>query len=424
MRLQATIVLVAAAVVGSAPVPAPPAEDNLVELHEEGLMILVPTVPMASKDKDEKVLKRDVEYEIITIPKEMLKREIRQISQLYGAPSSAASGGEPIFLVDDSVNNYETKSILTAAPTVSASYDAPGISVTKSITTLPAKPVSLPVLTLPDLSSILAGASSLAGGLSQTLTTVGKGASQVLSQVVPAAAAGGVQAARWISDNKREGIRAATTGLQYAGQLSSSVLRVLLQVPSIKARVLSEVIRASQPLTYAISDVLAESADDLGDIFAAKNDILRDALEIFIRLIQDTLALKGRIIAKLGASGLDVGATAFNAGVRVGGAFIESAGGIASALGTGVGDLIRVASTANFPPPPPITLPQLQLPVIPQITLPSLDLSKFAAQVTLAPLPLPSKPAVTPAPVSSLYDSPLYTVEKPSVPSPLYTPGR
>ncbi|XP_069941412.1 uncharacterized protein [Cherax quadricarinatus] len=411
MRLQATIVLVAAAVVGSAPVPAPPAEDNLVELHEEGLMILVPTVPMASKDKDEKVLKRDVEYEIITIPKEMLKREIRQISQLYGAPSS-------------SVNNYETKSILTAAPTVSASYDAPGISVTKSITTLPAKPVSLPVLTLPDLSSILAGASSLAGGLSQTLTTVGKGASQVLSQVVPAAAAGGVQAARWISDNKREGIRAATTGLQYAGQLSSSVLRVLLQVPSIKARVLSEVIRASQPLTYAISDVLAESADDLGDIFAAKNDILRDALEIFIRLIQDTLALKGRIIAKLGASGLDVGATAFNAGVRVGGAFIESAGGIASALGTGVGDLIRVASTANFPPPPPITLPQLQLPVIPQITLPSLDLSKFAAQVTLAPLPLPSKPAVTPAPVSSLYDSPLYTVEKPSVPSPLYTPGR
>ncbi|XP_069941411.1 uncharacterized protein [Cherax quadricarinatus] len=412
MRLQATIVLVAAAVVGSAPVPAPPAEDNLVELHEEGLMILVPTVPMASKDKDEKVLKRDVEYEIITIPKEMLKREIRQISQLYGAPSSS------------SVNNYETKSILTAAPTVSASYDAPGISVTKSITTLPAKPVSLPVLTLPDLSSILAGASSLAGGLSQTLTTVGKGASQVLSQVVPAAAAGGVQAARWISDNKREGIRAATTGLQYAGQLSSSVLRVLLQVPSIKARVLSEVIRASQPLTYAISDVLAESADDLGDIFAAKNDILRDALEIFIRLIQDTLALKGRIIAKLGASGLDVGATAFNAGVRVGGAFIESAGGIASALGTGVGDLIRVASTANFPPPPPITLPQLQLPVIPQITLPSLDLSKFAAQVTLAPLPLPSKPAVTPAPVSSLYDSPLYTVEKPSVPSPLYTPGR
>lgn len=192
-----------------------------------------------------------------------------------------------------------------------------------------------------------------------------------------------------------------------------------LQVPSIKARVLSEVIRASQPLTYAISDVLAESADDFGDIFEAKNDILKDALEIFIRLIQDTLALKGRIIAKLGASGLDVGATAFNAGVRVGGAFVETAGGIATALGTGVGDLVRVATTANFPAPPPITLPQL--PSLPKIILPTLDLSVLAPQATLAPLPLPSKPATAPVSIKSLYNPPTEI----KLPSQLYgAPGR
>ncbi|XP_045609487.1 uncharacterized protein [Procambarus clarkii] len=425
MVVVRTVAAAAALVVmaGGAPVPAPPTEDNLVEIHEEGLMVLVPTLPIASAEKNGNSLKREVEYEIITIPKELLKREIRQISQLYGAPSDS-SEGSPTFIVDDgSLGSYGDEIIPSPAPLPTVSYGAPQITVTKSIASLPAKPaITLP---LPDISvsanlgQVLAGASSLAGGVTQTLTTVGKGASQVLAQVVPAAAAGGVQAARWLAENKAEGVRAATQGLQYAGQLSAAVLRVLLQVPSIKARVLSEVIRASQPLTYAISDVLAESADDFGDIFEAKNDILKDALEIFIRLIQDTLALKGRIIAKLGASGLDVGATAFNAGVRVGGAFVETAGGIATALGTGVGDLVRVATTANFPAPPPITLPQL--PSLPKIILPTLDLSVLAPQATLAPLPLPSKPATAPVSIKSLYNPPTEI----KLPSQLYgAPGR
>lgn len=183
-------------------------------------------------------------------------------------------------------------------------------------------------------------------------------------------------------------------------------------MPGIKARVLAEIIRASQPLSYAISDVLAENSDELATFLEAKNDIIRDALDIFIRLIQDTLALKGKILARLSASGLDIGATTFNAGLKLGGAFVESAGGIATAIGSGVGDLIRVGTSANFPPPPP--LPALNLAGL-------LDLTRIFAppavsySTTLKPLPLPSKPAVTPAPIS---------YEPPTSPSYIYDPPK
>lgn len=195
------------------------------------------------------------------------------------------------------------------------------------------------------------------------------------------------------------------------------------QVPAIKARVLAEIIRASQPLSYAISDVLSENSDGLGEFFDAKNDIVRDALEIIIKLVQDTLALKGRIIARLGSSGLDIGATAFNAGVKIGGAFVESAGGVATAIGSGVGDLIRVGTSANFPPPP--ALPAFNLLNL----IPSFDLTRLFApsystsseESTLAPLPLPSNPPVTPKPISTGYNYQTPT----SQPSSIYgVPGR
>lgn len=181
------------------------------------------------------------------------------------------------------------------------------------------------------------------------------------------------------------------------------------QVPAIKARVLSEIIEASQPLVYAVSDVLSESADDMGDILQAKTAIVSDTMNILIKLIQDILALKGRIIASLGGSGLDVGAKAFNAATRIGGAFIESAGGVASAVGSGVGDVVRVATSANLPAPPslpPLALPTL--PNLPKITLPTIDFSKLT-QSNLAPIPLPSKPASAPQSVtqpSQTYGSP------------------
>lgn len=192
----------------------------------------------------------------------------------------------------------------------------------------------------------------------------------------------------------------------------------LLQVPGIKARVLAEVIRASQPLSYAISDVLTENSDELATFLEVKNEIIRDTLDIIIRLIQDTLAIKGKILARLGSSGLDIGATVFNAGLKLGGAFVESAGGIATALGSGVGELIRVGTSADFPPPP--ALPLLNLP-----NLLSLDLSKLFSPpthsytTTLKPLPLPSKPPVTPAPLTI---KPSYSYDPPTSPSYSYDP--
>ena len=143
-----------------------------------------------------------------------------------------------------------------------------------------------------------------------------------------------------------------------------------MQVPGIKARVISEIFQAGQPLATAISDVIADSADDLGDVFQAKGEILRDALSIIIRLVQDVLALNGRIIASFGAGGLDSGASLFNAGVRIGGAFVESAGNVASAVGRGVGDVVGIVASANLPPPPP--LPPITIPQLPNIVLPTL----------------------------------------------------
>ncbi|KAK8388280.1 hypothetical protein O3P69_020341 [Scylla paramamosain] len=75
--------------VTAAPLPAsssqPSPEENLIEAHEEGLLLLVPTLP-ADEDKNGKDLKREVEYELISIPKEVLRREIRQVAELYGTP--------------------------------------------------------------------------------------------------------------------------------------------------------------------------------------------------------------------------------------------------------------------------------------------------------------------------------------------------
>ncbi|XP_063858815.1 uncharacterized protein LOC135099973 isoform X1 [Scylla paramamosain] len=375
------------AMVTAAPLPAsssqPSPEENLIEAHEEGLLLLVPTLP-ADEDKNGKDLKREVEYELISIPKEVLRREIRQVAELYGTPRDT---------------HQDTGNVIVSSQSTSYQPSTPN-----------------PHLDLTQL--LLSGtkqATGILGGLGQTLV----GAKQVLSSVVPAAAAGGAQAARWVVQNKANGVRTfvdlAGSGLRYAGQLSSSVLRVLLQVPGIKARVLAEVIRASQPLSYAISDVLSENSDELATFLEVKNEIIRDTLDIIIRLIQDTLAIKGKILARLGSSGLDIGATVFNAGLKLGGAFVESAGGIATALGSGVGELIRVGTSADFPPPP--ALPLLNLP-----SLLSLDLSKLFSPptqtytTTLKPLPLPSKPPVTPAPSYS-YDpptSPSYSYEAPS----------
>lgn len=62
MRLSTTAALTTlVAMVAAAPLPEPPAEDNLVEAHEEGLLLLVPTLPAeGSGDKQGKDMKREV----------------------------------------------------------------------------------------------------------------------------------------------------------------------------------------------------------------------------------------------------------------------------------------------------------------------------------------------------------------------------
>lgn len=62
MRLSTTAALTTlVAMVAAAPLPEPPTEDNLVEAHEEGLLLLVPTLPAdGSVGKNGKDLKRDV----------------------------------------------------------------------------------------------------------------------------------------------------------------------------------------------------------------------------------------------------------------------------------------------------------------------------------------------------------------------------
>lgn len=140
-------------------------------------------------------------------------------------------------------------------------------------------------------------------------------------------------------------------------------------MPGIKARVISDLIQAGQPFASAVSDVIAESADDLGDIFSAQTDVFKDAINILFKLITDVLALKGRILASFGAGGLDKGTNLISAGVKVGSAFVQTAGDVVSAVGRGVGEIVQVASEVEFPPPP--SLPSIKFPALPTLTYPS-----------------------------------------------------
>ncbi|KAK7079308.1 hypothetical protein SK128_006469 [Halocaridina rubra] len=438
-----------------APIPSPDVseEENVVEVYEDGLLILVPSISASEvgKEMSGQDLKREIKYEVVAISGETLRREIREIAQSYGAPS--ALGGTPLVLATDDIQDFG-EVIIPAPP--SGSYNQPSgggvslgggsfavnpptVSVSLPTVSISSAPTSFPTHDLGAVLTNVAGhTNNFVQGAGDTLTQVGIAGSQVLGQVGSAAATNGVELASWLLDQKTRGIGTATQviggGLQYAGRLSASVLRALLQIPGIKARVLSEVIEASQPLVYAVSDVIAENADDLGDLFAAKTSIVQDAVAIIIRLIQDTLALKGRIIVSLGSNGLDFGATAFNAGVKIGGAFIESASKVATALGSGVGDLVRVATTVDLPPAPalpPLEIPRLPDLTIPSISVPSVDLTKLIPSApVLDPIPLPAKPAsslptITVSSGSAALSSPSFSVSSGGSPSQTYGyPGR
>lgn len=69
MRLSTTAALTTlVAMVAAAPLPSPSAEDNLVEAHEEGLLLLVPTLPADSTpEKNGKDLKREVDASVLAV---------------------------------------------------------------------------------------------------------------------------------------------------------------------------------------------------------------------------------------------------------------------------------------------------------------------------------------------------------------------
>lgn len=158
------------------------------------------------------------------------------------------------------------------------------------------------------------------------------------------------------------------------------------QIPGIKAKVVSDLIQAGQPLASALSDVIVESADDLGDIFEAHTDVFKDAVNILFKLIQDVIALQGRVIASFSAGGLDKGTNLISSGVKVGSAFVQAAGDVASSVGRGVGELVQVISEANIPPPP--ALPSISFPVLPTIKYPD------SKETYKAPTPLYKSPVV------------------------------
>lgn len=87
-----------------------------------------------------------------------------------------------------------------------------------------------------------------------------------------------------------------------------------LQIPGIKARVITEMVQATTPLKTTISDVIGENADDMRTIMESGSEIIRDAFDVLVRLVTDVLALKGRVIASFGANGIDASANLFDGG--------------------------------------------------------------------------------------------------------------
>ena len=133
-------------------------------------------------------------------------------------------------------------------------------------------------------------------------------------------------------------------------------------------------IQAGQPFSAAVSEVFSESADDLQDVFNDGSSLFKDTIGILFKLITDVLALKGRVLAGFSGGGLDKGANLITAGVKVGSAFVQTAGDVVSAVGRGVGEFMKVASDVDLPPPP--QLPKLEFPQLPSITYPDKDSSE------------------------------------------------
>merc|ERR1719154_257626 len=141
-------------------------------------------------------------------------------------------------------------------------------------------------------------------------------------------------------------------GFQFVGRLSTAILKILIQLPGIKMRVFTEILEAQSPLKLAISDLIGENAEDMLTLFQKSTEIIRDATRIMRKLVSDVLALKGRMISKLGGDVFNTGSSLFDGTLRIAGAAVQSGSDTASAIGRGVSDTITVVNEAGLPEKP------------------------------------------------------------------------
>merc|ERR1712215_356756 len=100
MRVAIFCVLLGLAL--SAPLPRTAQEGKTLRTGK-GLLLLVPTVPANDLNEPSgQPQKREVEYEVVAIPGEVLRREIRQIAGLYSAPNPAPAPA-PAPIIDSGI---------------------------------------------------------------------------------------------------------------------------------------------------------------------------------------------------------------------------------------------------------------------------------------------------------------------------------
>nr|XP_027222472.1 uncharacterized protein LOC113814619 [Penaeus vannamei] len=152
-RAQAVLAVVLAVAWSASGKPLPvsePEENALNEVSEDSLLVLVPTLPLDDHERSGQDLKREVEYEVISIPGDLLRREIRQVAQQYGPPSLSFgdnnnnNNGGGFVVQADTIQDFGE--VINPAPT--NSYDTPSSSQSTSGFTFSGPPSS-PSPTLP-----------------------------------------------------------------------------------------------------------------------------------------------------------------------------------------------------------------------------------------------------------------------------------
>lgn len=459
--LAAILVLLAAARTGGAPVEQS-LQDTLTQdesLRDDAIVLMVPSVPIDRADHyDEK----DIEYDLITIPGEILRREIRQTGKDYGPMEKELDIGEQlahilpkntpyqtlakatqqledhnhdkrsfwpfnkgeeeseeIQVIDGGAQDEEADILevlglllggmaeegnggdgtlqaikafkkklksklldgsgLTSSSSSSSSSATQSFSATNSLESLDFltgdfSAVESPVTSGKSFSADGSFSTSFDTSFPSSSDGPGLGKlSTIITKLLPnirnsdGSADVGGSLLRDFTAIANEGVIEANGrdvtggpslkqtvkgGFQFVGRLSTAILKILIQLPGIKMRVFTEILEAQSPLKLAISDLIGENAEDMLTLFKKSTEIIRDATRIMRKLVSDVLALKGRMISKLGGDVFNTGSSLFDGTLRIAGAAVQSGSDTASAIGRGVSDTITVVNEAGLPEKP------------------------------------------------------------------------